>query len=301
MPDVQVVCRTCAFVRELPSTDPAALATALSGFFTAHAQCDTRIDLRGVPLPPPAGAPAPLDPPAAGERPPEPVHPLEVRLLGGCSVLRGAEPLATPSGAGRQVLAYVAVHGGRVPATEVAAALWPRTARVLARARLTRAVAGLDGLLARDGEDLALPAGASSDVGAFLDEAAAALEEGAPAEAARAAVERWTGELLPEDRDQEWTVAPRERMRLVRLELLDRLASEAARRGAVDEALEWHERAVEIDPADADRYLAMARLLVAHGRTRQSRQVVRRAQEVLQRMGSTPPAELLRLGRCDGA
>lgn len=308
MPDVQVVCRTCSLERELPAGDPAALSAALADFFAAHAQCDTTIDLRGMPLPAPA---APHAEPARDRgvrgvaerrpRPPRPVHGLQVRLLGGYVVLRNGEPLPVPAGPGRQALAYVAVHHGRAPSVEVAAALWPRTGRVLGRSRLARAVAGLDGLLVPDGEDLVLPSGSASDVAVFLDEAQAALVAPRPAELARRAVERWTGELLPDDRDQEWTVAPRERVRLVGLQLLDLLASEAAGRGAVDEALGWHDRALAVDPADGDRYLAMARVLVAHGRTQQSREVVRRALAVLERSGRAPSAELLRLGRCDGA
>ena len=231
---------------------------------------------------------------------------LELRLLGGFAVLRDEEPVAVPAGTGAQALKYVAVRGGRTTAEELVEALWPGAEPGRGRTRLRNVLARLREeveLLVRDGDELALPAGCVVDSARFLEESTAALAGQGPEaeELARAAVQRYAGELLPADRYQDWTSGPRERLRARYLALLDRLAEAAAARGDVDEAMTWWERGLDVEPYDEDRYVAMATLLVRHGRSGPAHRVVRRAAAMLERLGVPPSVALAELAASTGA
>ena len=196
---------------------------------------------------------------------------------------------------------YVAVRGGRTSADELVEALWPDAEPGRGRTRLRNVLARLrqDGeLLVRDGDEIALPAGCVVDAGLFQEQSEAALAgKGDP----QAAAELYAGELLPGDRYQDWTSGPRERLRTRYLALLDRLAELAAGRGEVDEALSWWERALDVEPYDEDRYIAMASLLVSAGRAGPANRVVRRAMTMLERLGVPASPSLTELASTTGA
>lgn len=222
---------------------------------------------------------------------------LELRLLGDFTVLRGGAPAVVPPGTGAQALKYVALNGGRATTDELVEALWPDAEPGKGRARLRNVLTRLrrDGeLLVRSGDSVVLPPGATVDVALFHAEADLALGAARPdaEQLARRAVDRYAGELLPGDRYQDWTSGPRERLRSRHLQLLDRLAAEAGARGEVDAALTWLERAVDVEPYDEDRYVAMASLLLRSGRPGPTLRVARRAQAMLDRLGLEPSAEL---------
>mgnify|MGYP002336071904 CR=1 FL=1 len=217
----------------------------------------------------------------------------EVRLLGGFSVCRDGAQVPLAAGTGAQAVKYVALQGGRVTADQLVEALWPGAEPGRGRVRLRNVLARLRQsveLVVRDGDEIALVTGCSVDVATFLEESATALT--GTEEQLRRAVERYPGELLPGDRYQDWTSGPRERLRNRYLALLDRLAALCADRGAVDEALQWWERALDVEPYDEDRFVAMATLLVSAGRTGPANRVVRRAQTMLDRLG-VPASEAL--------
>ena len=246
------------------------------------------------------------DDPSSVEREPADDVQLELRLLGGFTVLRSGVPVTIATGTAAQAVKYVAVRGGRTSADELVEALWPDAEPGRGRVRLRNVLARLrrDGeVLVRCGDELALPTGCRVDVDAFLQESAAALAGAGPdaERLARAAVQRYAGELLPGDRYQEWTSGPRERLRARYLELLDRLAQAAAGRGDVDAALSWWERAVDVEPYDEDRYVAMASLLVRHGRLGGAHRIVRRALAVLERLGVPPSPSLLAVATARGS
>ncbi|TAL21761.1 MAG: hypothetical protein EPN99_07045 [Frankiales bacterium] len=218
---------------------------------------------------------------------------LEVRLLGGFAVLRDGVPVPVAAGTGAQAVKYVALQGGRVSADRLVEALWPRAEPGRGKVRLRNVLARLrqsGELLERDGDEIALVEGCAVDAVTFMEESAAALA--GTEEQLRRAVARYAGELLPGDRYQDWTSGPRERLRNRYLGLLDRLAALCAGRGAVDEALQWWEQALDVEPYDEDRYIAMAALLVSAGRTGPANRVVRRAQAMLDRL-SVPASPAL--------
>ena len=66
---------------------------------------------------------------------------------------------------------------------------------------------------------------------------------------------RYRGDLLPDDRYDDWAEKPRQQARLVMLELLDLCATEAARRGDLDALRRTVERTIEFAPYDDVRYL----------------------------------------------
>lgn len=227
---------------------------------------------------------------------------LEVRMLGGFSICRDGVQVQLPAGTGAQAVKYVALHGGRVTADQLVEALWPGAEPGRGRVRLRNVLARLRQtveLVVREGDEIALVPGCSVDAAAFMEVSAAALT--GTEEVLRRAVERYAGELLPGDRYQDWTSGPRERLRNRYLALLDRLAILCAERGAVDDALQWWEQALDVEPYDEDRYVAMATLLVASGRTGPGNRVVRRAQTMLDRLGVPASDALQQLASQVGA
>ena len=239
---------------------------------------------------------------ATDQRPASAATPtLEVRLLGGFTVLHAGEPVTPPPGMGAQAVKFVAVAGGRATVDHLVEALWPEAEPGRGRTRLRNVLARLRQdveLLVRDGDEVALADGAVCDLTLFLDEAAQALGGTAGSAVARRAVERYAGELLPGDRYQDWTAGPRERARAHYLRLLDRLA---AAETDVDQAVAWYERALDVDPYDEERYVAMAQLLVQQGRAGPAHRVVRRALAMVDRLGVPPSAALVALTDAVGA
>jgi DNA-binding SARP family transcriptional activator len=142
--------------------------------------------------------------------------------------------------------------------------------------RLRRAVPDL---VARDSDALVLGP-ADVDAQAFEAEAAAALGR-SDAAAGRAALARYRGPLLPDDRYEDWAAGPRERLQRLFLALADGAAAAAEGAGEVDEALRWTERALEMEPYDEDRYLRAARLLAGQGRRGAALAVLKRCERAL--------------------
>jgi DNA-binding SARP family transcriptional activator len=102
---------------------------------------------------------------------------------------------------------------------------------------------------------------------------------------ARSAVDRYRGDLLPADRYKAWAAEPRERLRLLYLELLDLLALRAQATGDVDEAARLVKRAIDAEPYDEERYVRLAGLFTSQGRVGSARAVLRRARAMLDDLG----------------
>ena len=84
-------------------------------------------------------------------------------------------------------------------------------------------------------------------------------------------------------------------MRQQRLALLDAIAADAEAAGATDDSLAALDAAVEIDPWDEERYLRMARVLVAAGRLGAAHRVIERARAALGELGLELSVDLDRL------
>jgi DNA-binding SARP family transcriptional activator len=205
---------------------------------------------------------------------------LRIRLLGGFRVEVGAQVIADNEWRLQKarglvkLLALAPRHGlGR---EHVMDRLWPEVepeaalnslyyALHVARGALDRQVAGETGRpsalqLARGVLALAPGGSVTVDVEAFEAAAASAWETKDP-RAYRAALELYAGELLPEDRYEDWTGRRREALREVHVRLLWELAGVQQERGDVRAAQGTLSRLVAEEPIHEE---ARARLMRLH-------------------------------------
>ena len=199
-----------------------------------------------------------------------------VSLLGAFRVTRAGEDITPSQPQPARLLQILAVRNGRAHADELIEALWPDVDPVVGRTRLRNVMARVrrqagTGLLARAADLVQFGDDVEVDATLFEDEAARALalataEPNEAAALARRALERYDGELLPDARYEPWAAGLRDRCRQRLLALLDLLAQHAAGDSDLDGALEFTERAIQIEPLDEHRYLAAVPWLVASGR-----------------------------------
>ncbi|MDP9069694.1 MAG: AAA family ATPase, partial [Actinomycetota bacterium] len=174
---------------------------------------------------------------------------VELRVLGGFVVTIDGAPVdgtAWKSRRAVQLVELLALAPNRRLSTEqVMDALWPDLGPGAARANLHKAatlarqaMGSREGVVLRGDTVTLWP---SADVRVDLEEfeaaARRALSSGEPA-ACVAVVTRFGGDLLPEERYEEWAVAPRERVQRLYLDLLrvGRLWAELAEADPTDEA-----------------------------------------------------------------
>ena len=209
-----------------------------------------------------------------------------------------------PPGQGRQLIKLVVAAGGRLTAEAAMEALWPEadpdaSANRL-RTVLNRLKDAAGDVVVRDNRQLCLAPDVHTDVQAFTDDArrATLLAAGGSREAvsaARAALARYGGDLLPGDPYEPWADLPRQRLRNQALGLLDLCADWAARADDLDEALRCLERAIELAPDEEERYLSAARHLLTQGRGGAARRMVQGARSVVDSLGVRPPVLLIQL------
>jgi ATP/maltotriose-dependent transcriptional regulator MalT/DNA-binding SARP family transcriptional activator len=236
---------------------------------------------------------------------------LLIRLLGGFEITRAGRRVTVPPGRPSKAVRAVAVAGGRVQAEELMELLWPGIDPTTGRSRLRNLLHRLHTasgeLLVREGQLIALVPGGETDVQRFeaeLREALAARSAGDADRAAvkaRSAIERYRGELLPEDRYEPWAAGARERLCLSYLELLDLLAADCARRQDVDEAIRLIQHAINAEPNDEERYVQLARLLASQGRAGSALAALRQARAMLETLWLEPSPALVELERSLGA
>jgi DNA-binding SARP family transcriptional activator len=222
-----------------------------------------------------------------------------VRLLGRFDVARSGLPLPLPAGQPAQVVKLLATLGGRAHVEVVIDALWPDAdpvaGRKLVRNVLTRLRRGLGAghpdLVVRDEDTLAFPADVDVDAVRFdadVDRAlsVAGIDDIAAAAIARVAVARYGGDLLPDDRYEDWAAIPRERLRHRLVVMVRLLADVAERAGRTDEAVRYLERAIAAEPLDGDHYLHLSRVLAAAGRDAAAEQAVIRGARATAELGA---------------
>jgi DNA-binding SARP family transcriptional activator len=204
----------------------------------------------------------------------------------------------------------LAVTARPIALDEAVESLWPEVDPETGRARmrnvLARVRAASGDLIRRDGAALAIARDVVIDAVEFEREGRAALAaratggeegEGRGVALARTAVARYAGELLPADRYEDFTVTLRERLALLYLALLDRLAADAERAGDVDEALRRYSDAIAAAPLDEHRYELAAALALRHGRRQRARELVDQAVAVLDDLGVGPSDRLAEIAR----
>jgi DNA-binding SARP family transcriptional activator/ATP/maltotriose-dependent transcriptional regulator MalT len=230
--------------------------------------------------------------------------PVTVSLLGGFGLTRGGRTVDVPPGQGRQLVKLVATVGGRLTAEGAMEALWPEADPEASANRLRTVLNRLKDaagdVVVREDRQLCLGPGVHTDVQAFTDDARRAMLLAAAGSreavsAARAALARYGGDLLPGDPYEPWAEVPRQRLRNQALGLLDQCADWAAHASDLDEAVRCLERAIELAPDEEERYLSAARHLLTQGRRGAARRLVQRARSVVDNLGVPPPVLLIRL------
>jgi predicted ATPase/DNA-binding SARP family transcriptional activator len=188
----------------------------------------------------------------------------------------------------------------RLHREQVVEALWPGgdqagsgLHQVLYTAR--RALGSGEHLVLRDDVVALVGEDVSVDVHAFELATAAARDSGT-INAYRAALALYTGELLPEDRYEDWTGARRESLRETYLALYLELAELQARAGDPGGAIATLQRAVVEDPLHEVAHRTLMRLFADGGRRQQALAQYQQLREALRReLAADPDPETRRL------
>src|SRR3954452_25300623 len=206
--------------------------------------------------------------------------PLAVTLLGGFAVRALDQRVAEGAWRLRRAKSLVkllALSPARSAHREVVAGLlWPEREAIAASRNLTQVVYvarraletidedGLQRLTLHD-DVLTLDGNVEVDVEAFETAVAAAREQPTVA-ACSGALDLYAGELLPEDRYEEWTTARRESVREAYLALLVQLSGLHAEAGDEGAAIEALQRAIVEDPLHESAHRELMRRFAAGGR-----------------------------------
>lgn len=237
---------------------------------------------------------------------------MDVRLLGAFGVAIDGEVLGPGRWERRQaatvvkLLALAPAH--RLHQEQVMEVLWPGADPATAQNGLHKMVhmarhafepslrAGHDSryLVRSEGLlQLVAPGGVVIDADVFEHEAVAALRERDEGKCA-AALLRYEGDLLPTDRFAEWASVRRERLRLLRLELLATLAACRADRGELVEATRTVQQWLEFDATNEVAHRLLMELFMRAGQRAQALRQFEHCRAVLQRELETVPERATR-------
>ena len=213
----------------------------------------------------------PLDGPPTG---------VEVRLLGAFRLTVDSVETQLPGGAQRLV-ALLAVHG-RHTRSRAAGTLWPEASETRAlgclRTAIWRCQRLAPGLVRAGGSAVALDAGVELDCAVMAAAARAAMVD--PND------DSWPAgidaDLLP-DWDEDWLSDERERLRQLRLHLLEAEADRLTTAGRFGLALDAAMRALRADPLRESAHRAVIRIHLAEGNPAQARGALDRCIDVLER------------------
>ena len=217
---------------------------------------------------------------------------LRLQLLGGWALHGVADRVAAPLTV-RRVVACLALRGP-CSRDELAADLWPDATQSHAhgclRTALWRARALDPGLLACDGETVALGPGVAVDVTELVEDVHA-LQQGRVSDRLRRLP--WSlrsGELVPGWYD-EWLLLERERVRQLRLHALEGLAAVLAAEGAYAMALEAAGAAVRAEPLRESAHRAVVAVHLQEGNRSEALRHYRAFRDLLDReLGVQPSA-----------
>ena len=216
---------------------------------------------------------------------------VQIRVLGAFGVRRdGREAHLAPQVA--LLLKRLVLSPEGLPVKEVIDVLWPDASAERGRRRLRNLLARLSraagSVAVRREQIVRLAPGVVVDAARFetaASEAIAALRSGRDRQdalgLARGANDLYAGDLLPGDCYEAFALVPRERLRRLRLRLLDAAADAALAESSTALGETCLRLGLEADPADERRYVALAKLLAAAGplRSRSSALGRERSQE----------------------
>jgi predicted ATPase/DNA-binding SARP family transcriptional activator/DNA-binding CsgD family transcriptional regulator len=233
---------------------------------------------------------------------------LRVWLLGGFRVSVGSRAITPDAWRLRKAAALVKLlalaPGHRLHREQAMEALWPDSGRSAAsnslRTTLHAARKVLDPTvgsyyLASEDETLALcpEGGLWVDVDAFEGAAATARRAKEPA-TYRAALDLYEGDLLPEDRYEQWTEGKRDELRQLYLTLLVELAGLHEERDELGLAIEVLRKATAKESVFEEAHVSLMRLHALSGRPERAFAQYERLRDILTRGLGTRPAEATR-------
>jgi predicted ATPase/DNA-binding SARP family transcriptional activator len=224
----------------------------------------------------------------AGRVPVEAPRPLEIGLLGGFRVLVGAQ--AVPDTVWRQkraaaIVKLLALEPAHVQLREqIIDTLWPEldpdAAANNLRVALHHARQGLQAIgatpgtfLSRDGDAISLgpPELVSVDIDRFMAAVKRAWNSPDP-EATKAALDRYGGDLLPEDLYEDWASGQRTALRASYRTLLRRLAQVHEQRDEIGQAIAAQQQLLTLEPLDEETHAALIRLFALAGQQQQAQE-----------------------------
>jgi DNA-binding SARP family transcriptional activator len=220
---------------------------------------------------------------------------VEIKVLGGFEVRRDGREVRLAPQVGLLLKRLVVSRDG-LHVEEVIDFLWPEASAERGRRRLRNLLARLarsaGPVVVRRADVVRLAPGVLVDAARFEAAAHEAIEALRSGKDRREALRRarwahdlYAGDLLPEDRYEDFLLIPRERLRRLRLRLLDAAATAALAEGSNGLAETCLRLALEADPADERRYVALAEVLVATGRFMPAAELCGRARLLAQQLG----------------
>ncbi|HET6793663.1 MAG TPA: AAA family ATPase [Acidimicrobiales bacterium] len=231
---------------------------------------------------------------------------VEIRMLGGFEVRRNGVLTGPHRGLPTQALKVIALRR-RLTVDELEELLWPKEpssslTRGRVRTLIYRVRTTYGPVVERLGDEVRLAAGVSVDAHVFEERAArlqAADLAGDRKAAARAEalVAGYGGELLPADRQSDWTREAREQLSRRFLQVVDMAEAAARSAGDLERALRLNEEAIRMDPYDEERYLRAARLLSDHGAPSRALAILTRSRAATARLGLPPSSAVDELAR----
>lgn len=233
----------------------------------------------------------------SGRRPPSAPDPSRaVRLLGGFELSVAGAPVNVPTALQRAV-AYLALRG-RCGRSRLAGTLWPDATELRAMANLRTGIWRINqvapGVVTSRHDALTLAPDVEVDV-TRLVAAARDVLEGTPGVPHEPTLQYVEGDLLPDWTD-EWLTVDRERLRQLRLHVLETLAGRLAADGLFGMAMETALAALRADPLRESAHRAVIRIHLAEGNLAEAVTAYRQCRTLLARdIGVAPSPETTRL------
>ncbi len=227
---------------------------------------------------------------------------LHICVIGSFTVQRDGELVDVPPGHVANLIKILAVRGGRAPVEVILDNLWPEVDVQTGRRRLKNVLMRVKTVLGehwlvRQSTSLAFGTGVSLDLAEFESVARrtlvlAASRDTAAWKVALTALERYVGDLLPDDLYDEWLEEPRTTLRARALALFDVFIRAPEDQSVAPSAFEILHR---IDPYNYDQFVAIARRAEAESNAATFAAAVRRAQAIAADLGVNVSPELTAL------
>jgi predicted ATPase/DNA-binding CsgD family transcriptional regulator len=234
---------------------------------------------------------------------------MRIRLLGGFRIWVGPRSLAGDAWRLKKAASLIKLltlsPGHRLPRERVMELLWPGSGnsaasnnlrQTLYTARKALGTGGSGYLVSGEGSLQLCPEGELWVDAEVFEEAALAARRSHDPAAYRLAVDLYAGELLPEDRYEDWTEDRRAHLRRLYLDLLIELAGLYEERGEHDPAAEALQRVVTQESANEEAHADLMRLYAISDRQGDALAQYERLGEVLSRqLDAEPSAETRQL------